>query len=46
MLGTLGEQLGKNPKALQQLRSSLNTLSRFDFGMLTGLRHARNWQAK
>ena len=27
-------------------RASLNPFSRFDFGMLTGLRHAREWQAK
>jgi hypothetical protein len=46
MLGALGEQLGKNPKALQNLRSSLNPLSRFDFGPLAGLRFAREWQAK
>ena len=46
MLGALGEQLGKNPKALQKLRTSLNPLSRFDFGPLAGLRFARHWQAK
>ena len=46
MLGALGEQLGKNPKALKKLRSLLNPLSRFDFGPLAGLRFARDWQAK
>lgn len=46
MLGALGEQLGKNPKALSHLRASLNPLSRFDFGRLAGLTYARNWQAK
>jgi hypothetical protein len=28
------------------LRNSLNAFSRFDFGLLAGLRHARDWQAK
>jgi hypothetical protein len=46
MLGAMGEQLGKNPAALRRLRESLNPFSRFDFGMLAGLRHAREWQAK
>ena len=46
MLGAIGEQLGKNPAALRPLRASLNPLSRFDFGLLTGLSRARNWQAK
>lgn len=46
MLGAIGEQLGEDAKSLQRLRESLNPLSRFDFGMLSGLRYARNWQAK
>ena len=46
MLGALGEQLGKKPPALHGLRTSLNPLSRFDFGLLAGLPHARSWQAK
>jgi hypothetical protein len=46
MLGAIGEQLGKGEKSLRSLRASLNSLSRFDFGMLAGLRCARNWQAK
>ena len=46
MLGAIGQQLGKPPKALQQLRASLNPLSRFDFGRLAGLAYARNWHAK
>jgi hypothetical protein len=40
------EQLGKNRGALRRLRNSLNPFSRFDFGLLAGLRHARDWQAK
>lgn len=46
MIGAIGEQLKKNPAALQRLRASLNPLSRFDFGVLTGLKYARQWQAK
>lgn len=46
MLGAMGQQLGKNPAALRRLRESLNPFSRFDFGMLAELKHARKWQAK
>ena len=46
LLGALGEELGKKPRALESLRASLNRLSRFDFGVLTALPAARRWQAK
>jgi hypothetical protein len=46
MLGAIGQHLGRNPAALRRLRESLNPFSRFDFGVLAGLRHAREWQAK
>ncbi len=46
MLGAIGRQLGTPPAALRELRESLNPVSRFDFGMLRGLAHARDWQAK
>jgi hypothetical protein len=46
MIGAIGEQLGKNRGPLRCLRNSLNPFSRFDFGLLAGLRHARGWQAK
>ena len=46
MIGAIGEQLGKNPAALRRLRASLNHLSSFNFGQLTGLQHARTWQAE
>ena len=46
MIGAIGQQLGKNRRALRRLRNSLNPFSRFDFGLLTGLRHARDWQAR
>jgi hypothetical protein len=46
ILGALGQQLGRPARELKQLRASLNPLSRFDFGMLADLEHARAWQAK
>lgn len=46
MIGAVGQQLGKNRQALRRLRNSLNPFSRFDFGLLSGLRHARDWQAR
>lgn len=46
MLGALGQELGEPSKELDRLRNSLNPLSRFDFGRLSALRHAREWQAK
>lgn len=46
LLGALGEQLGKSPRALKPLKGTLNPCSRFDFGMYSGLTNARNWQAK
>lgn len=46
MLGAIGQQLGRSPRTLQRLRASLNPYSRFDFGLLAGLRFALNWQAK
>jgi hypothetical protein len=46
MLGAIAEQLGQPAEALQQLRGTLNPLSRFDFGLLAALAHAREWQAK
>jgi hypothetical protein len=46
MLGALGAELHKDPRALQRLRRSLNPLTRFDFGLFSGLTRAREWQAK
>lgn len=46
MLGALGKELGKRPRALKRLRASLNPLSRYDFGMLKVLPGAKRWQAK
>lgn len=46
LLGAIGQQLGHPESQLFPLRQSLNTLSRFDFGLLAVLRHAREWQAK
>jgi hypothetical protein len=46
MLGAIGQQLGQPGSRLSVLRKSLNPLSRFDFGDLAALEHARQWQAK
>ena len=46
ILGAIGQELGKKPAVLQRLRESLNSVSRFEFGMLRGLPHAWDWQAK
>ena len=46
MLGAIGEQLGKKPSALQRLHDSLNPFSKYDFGLLAGLQHAKKWQSK
>lgn len=46
MLGALGQQVGAYESELRRLRKSLNPLSRFEFGLLGGLPHAREWQAK
>ncbi|HEY6328722.1 MAG TPA: DUF6088 family protein [Blastocatellia bacterium] len=46
MLGAIGEQLGTDRAGINRLRASLNPLSRFQFGMLAGLAHARAWQAR
>jgi hypothetical protein len=46
ILGAIGQELGHSPCRLTPLRASLNPLSRFDFGVLSALKHAREWQAK
>ena len=46
ILGALGQQLGQDEKSLRRLRASLNPFSRFNFGVLAGLRYASEWQAK
>jgi hypothetical protein len=46
MLGAIGQQLGLLPRRLLVLRKDLNPLSRFDFGILTGLPDAKEWQVK
>ncbi|MBS1868041.1 MAG: AbiEi antitoxin N-terminal domain-containing protein [Actinobacteria bacterium] len=46
MLGALGELAGAEEQHVRALRKSLNPLSRFDFGMLSTLPNARDWQAK
>ena len=46
LLGAIGQQIGQPASQLEQLRATINPLSRFDFGMLATLTHAREWQAK
>jgi hypothetical protein len=46
MLGALGELTGAEAQHLRGLRKSLNPLSRFDFGVLSTLPNAHDWQAK
>lgn len=46
MLGALAERAGRKSKELAPLRTSLNPLSRFDFGLLSVLPNAKMWQAK
>jgi hypothetical protein len=46
MLGAIGQELRKSRKLLNKLRDKLNPLSRFDFGNISNLRHAQEWQAK
>ena len=46
MLGAIAEQLGTPASKLAVIRRSLNPLSRFDFGILSALKHSRKWQAK
>lgn len=46
MLGALGERAGASAAALRSLRSSLNPITKFDFGLLRALPNARDWQAR
>ena len=46
LLGAIGQQLGLPQDRLAALRKDLNPLSRFDFGILNALAHAKQWQAK
>ncbi len=46
ILGAIGQQLGRSEGQLAGLRKGLNTLSRFDFGILKALECAGQWQAK
>ena len=46
MLGAIGQELRKSQKVLKVLRDSLNPLSIYDFGILSNLKYAKEWQAK
>ena len=46
MLGAIGQELKYVNDLLQQLRTDLNPYSRFEFGKLSSLWYAQEWQAK
>lgn len=46
ILGAIGQELGMPPALLSELKGNLHQRSRFDFGALRVLKHAREWQAK
>lgn len=46
LLGAIGQEIGAEEAILLKLRRSLNGLSRFDFGKLAVLQHAKEWQSK
>jgi hypothetical protein len=46
MLGAIGQELKHSKDLLQQLRTGLNPYSRFEFGKLSSLWYAQEWQAK
>ncbi|MEK7270221.1 MAG: DUF6088 family protein [Planctomycetota bacterium] len=46
LLGALGERMGRDRAKIARLKKSLNPLSRYDFGLFSGLPNARSWQAK
>ncbi|MGP1346147.1 MAG: DUF6088 family protein [Phycisphaerales bacterium] len=45
LLGAMGELLGVDPVVTEDLRGSLNPLSRFSFGVFAELPNAKGWQA-
>lgn len=46
MLGALGQEAGMPAYHLRRLRRSLGPVSKYDFGRLSALPHAKEWQAK
>ena len=46
MLGAIGQELKCSKDLLQQLKTGLNPYSRFEFGKLSTLWYAQEWQAK
>ena len=46
LLGAIGEEAHQPKATLEPLRQSLNPLTRFDFGPLRVLKHAKEWHAK
>jgi hypothetical protein len=46
MVGAIGQEIGQQGRSLEVIRQSLNPVSKFDFGILSNLQYAREWQAK
>lgn len=46
MLGALGQEVGAPERHLQTLKRSLGPVSKYDFGRLSTLRYAKDWQSK
>ena len=46
MFGAIAQELGQPKTKLAEIKASLNLLTKFDFGLLSGLVHAKHWQAK
>jgi hypothetical protein len=46
MLGAIGQEIEEHEQSLELIRQSLNPVSKFDFGILSNLQYAQEWQAK
>jgi hypothetical protein len=46
MVGAIGQEIKAHEHSLESIRQSLNPVSKFDFGILSNLQYAREWQAK
>jgi hypothetical protein len=46
MIGAIGQEIKEHEQSLELIRQSLNPVSKFDFGILSNLQYAREWQAK
>lgn len=46
MVGAIGQEIGQQEQSLEVIHQSLNPISKFDFGILSNLQYAQEWQAK